>query len=68
MNLKWTVVSSSAIGAIAYDRKNKKLYIQFNHGGIYSYENIGYHRYVQLKKADSVGKYYNQAIRPRKVA
>lgn len=64
--LKWVQVESSAINAVAYNRDRKVLHIEFRHGVIYTYQQIGYHRYKQLINADSVGKYYNQAIRPEK--
>ncbi len=65
--LKWKQVESSAIKAVAYDRTQRLLYVEFNHGGRYTYPGIGYHRYNKLIHAESVGKYYNEAIRPKGV-
>ena len=62
--LKWVTVESTAINAVAYNRERKVLHIEFKRGVIYSYTGIGYHRYKQLIQAESVGQYYNQAIRP----
>lgn len=64
--LKWVTVDSSAINAVAYNRERKVLHVEFRRGVIYSYSGIGYHRYKRLITAESVGQYYNQAIRPEK--
>lgn len=66
--MKWKLVESSAISAIAYDRKTRVLQIRFQHGGYYTYQGIGYHRYSKLLRAESIGKYFNEAIKPRKAA
>jgi hypothetical protein len=66
--MKWTPVESSCLAGVAYDRKTKTLHVIFKHGGTYSYSNIGTHRWQKLKKAESVGKYFNEAIKPRKKA
>jgi hypothetical protein len=63
--LKWRTVNSSCIHAVAYDRQRKVLYVEFNHGGRYTYQHIGYHRFSRLLKAESIGKYFNEAIRPK---
>ncbi len=65
--LKWHAVDSSAIKALAYNRKGRVLIVQFNHGSSYRYEGIGYQRYNQLKNAESIGKYFNEAIKPRRI-
>jgi len=65
---KLTYLKSSAIRGVQYDRKNKVLKVYFNHGGDYTYSNIGYHRYRKLVTAESVGKYFNEAIKPRRTA
>lgn len=59
-------VNSSAIRAVDYDRKRRILRVWFHHGGDYTYGGVGYHRYRRLVTAPSVGKYFNEAIRPRK--
>lgn len=40
-----------------------KLYIAFNRGGTYSYENISPQLYEQFEKAESQGKFFYQNIR-----
>lgn len=62
---KWKFVDSSAIQAVSYDRKNKVLHVMFRQGTVYSYPRIGAHRYSKLIHAESVGKYFNEAIRPK---
>jgi len=66
--LKWKQVDSSAIVAIAYDAQAKQLHVRFQHGGSYMYPGIGRHRFNQLRNAESIGKYFNEAIKPRKAA
>lgn len=66
--MKKIYLNSSAIRAIEYDRKRKVLKVYFQHGGDYTYSHIGYHRYRKLVTAESVGKYFNEAIKPRKVS
>lgn len=62
--LKWISVESSAINAVAYNSQRKVLHIEFHTGVIYSYLGIGRHRFKRLINAESVGKYFNEAIRP----
>lgn len=68
MRNKWIPVDSSCLAAVSYDRRSKTLHVVFQHGGTYSYPNVGVHRWTKLRKAESVGKYFNEAIRPRKKA
>lgn len=62
--LKWMKVDSSAIAGLAYERDKRVLHVLFHHGGLYSYSGIGYKRFYNLIHSDSVGKYFNQAIKP----
>lgn len=61
---RWRNVDSSAIRAVSYDYKHRVLHILFQHGGEYSYRDISKYRYLKLVHAVSVGKYYNQKIKP----
>ena len=61
--IKWIKIKSDCIKAIAYNSHRKVLHVEFRQGTIYSYLGIGKHRYRKLLKAESKGKYFNEAIR-----
>ncbi len=56
-------VSSSNLASVGYDAENQILEIEFNHGGIYQYENIPYSIYNGLMNASSHGQYFDRNIK-----
>ena len=54
-------VDSSTINAISY--KNNILFVRFNNGGIYIYENVNEKLFEDFKNADSKGKFLNENIK-----
>lgn len=59
-----TAVVSSNIDAVGYDAEAKQLFILFKNGTSYRYDDVGYTVYDQLIKAESVGKTFNQFVKP----
>lgn len=43
--------------------ENNKMYITFNQGGIYEYENIPHKLFEAFKTEPSAGKFFHRAIR-----
>lgn len=57
-------VDSSAISRIGYDANNKVLGVEFEESGdVYYYYDVPENVYNDLKKADSIGGYYNDYIK-----
>lgn len=56
-------VDSSNLAAVGYDKENEILEIEFNHGGIYQYNDVPKNEYKALMSADSHGKYFSANIR-----
>jgi hypothetical protein len=55
-------VKSSVISAVGYSRQNKQLAILFNSGYTYLYSGVSKRTFTSLRKADSVGKFFNENI------
>jgi hypothetical protein len=63
----WVPVSSSAIESVAYDAGTQSLYVRFLPSGAeYVYSNVTQDEYFALTTAGSVGKCFNQTIKPAK--
>jgi hypothetical protein len=60
--MKLTVVESSMIHAVGYDRKTRTLEVVFNSGRTYIYEDVPPKVYQALMQADSKGRYMQNAI------
>ena len=56
-------VESSNISQVYYHREQKQLYVEFNSGSMYTYDNVSYYRYRQLMQAESKGQYFARHIR-----
>lgn len=56
-------VESSNISQVYYHREQKQLYVEFNSGSMYTYDNVSYYRYRQLMQAESKGQYFSKFIR-----
>ena len=57
-------VNSTAISEVSYDKETKILRIQFARGAEYDYPNVPEIEFKNLVSAPSVGKYFNQHIKP----
>jgi len=70
-NLNWIKVKSSNIARVAYDEKDKELYVMFHSEyndklpvRKYSYLNVSKKTFNNLLNAESVGSYFNTKIKP----
>ena len=59
------IFDSSNILQTTYFPKQNRLYISFNRGGVYSYENVDNEKYEEFKTAESQGKYFIQEIKKK---
>jgi hypothetical protein len=55
-------VESSVIAAAGYDPESRTLYIVFNTGRVYEYQDVPPEMYDGLMAAESKGKFLNQQI------
>jgi len=56
-------VSSSTLQAIGYDEINKVLYVLFNRGSLYCYQDVPIAEFYGLQNASSKGTYLNANIK-----
>lgn len=56
-------VSSSNIAEIGFDENISVLYIRFNNGQLYSYDDVPESVYNDLQPVPSIGRYFHQNIR-----
>jgi len=61
--MKRKPVKSSNITSVGYDADKLILEVEFNSGKIYQYSPITNEGYIEMLKADSVGKFFLQHIR-----
>ena len=57
-------VDSSAVVSVGYDKKRRVLEVEVEGGAVYQYLDVPAREYFALVSADSVGRYYNQSIKP----
>lgn len=57
-------VDSSAVVSVGYDKKRRILEVEVDGGAVYQYLDVPAREYFALVSADSVGRYYNQSIKP----
>lgn len=57
-------VDSSQIESIGYTAETQKLEVEFKTGSIYEYSNVEAETHEAMIKADSVGKFFGQTIKP----
>jgi len=55
--VKWTLVKSRMLAAVAYNHDWQQLYLKFRSGDIYCYREVPVERYEELLAADSKGEY-----------
>lgn len=60
-----TRVTSSAIRAVSYDAARRDLRVTFHTTGIYIYHGVPAELHEGLRKAESLGRFYNAHIKDR---
>ena len=58
-------VSSSMAIAVGYDRDEHILQVEFQNGGVYQYLGVDEDTWEDLHASDSIGSFFNQAIKGR---
>lgn len=61
--MKRNKVKSSNLASVGYDSSARTLEIEFYRGGIYQYSNVPQTVYLQLMKAESLGKFFHVNIK-----
>jgi hypothetical protein len=57
-----TIVDSSMVHAVGYDRETKSMEVIFHSGHIYEYRDVPYRVYLGLFHTDSIGEYMKAEI------
>ena len=57
--MKRVQLSSSAIAAVTYDKRQKTLEVEFRDGDIYRYTHVPQFVYQELLRAESAGAFWN---------
>lgn len=57
-------VDSSAVRSVGYEKARRILEVETEGGTVYQYLDVPAREYFALLSADSVGRYYNQQIKP----
>jgi hypothetical protein len=63
--MRRTPVSSSVIASIGYDADARVLEIEFHSGEVYRYLGVPEFDVAGLRRADSMGRFLNERIKPR---
>lgn len=58
-------VNSSALRSIGYDRQSQTLEVEFVSGEVYRYLGVELIVHKALLRADSMGRFVNEQIKPR---
>lgn len=58
-------VSSSVIATVGYDAETQTLEVEFHSGAIYRYLGVPEFDVAGLRRADSMGRFLNERIKPR---
>ncbi|MDO3377708.1 KTSC domain-containing protein [Geoalkalibacter halelectricus] len=56
-------VDSSNVEAVGYDEDSSTLQVEFKGGALYQYFDVPENVFIELRDADSVGKYLNAKIK-----
>jgi hypothetical protein len=57
-----SIYNSSNVLKTTYFPHNNRLYVSFNRGGTYSYENVNEDLYLEFENAESQGKFLREKI------
>jgi hypothetical protein len=63
--MRETPVDSSVIALVAYDETNEVLEVRFRNGRTYRYFQVPPAEHAALLDADSIGRYFNEVIKPK---
>jgi len=58
-----SVVSSSSLRSVGYDRGGRLLEIEFRHGGVYRYHDVPSSVFAELMRSPSKGRFFNERVR-----
>jgi hypothetical protein len=58
-------VKSSVIRTVGYDVEKRRLEVTFHSGRVYEYDKVPPHVVRDFLTSESLGKYFNEVIRPR---
>lgn len=58
-------VKSSAISHVGYDKNRETLTVKFHNGGTHEFFPVPEEAHTALMGADSIGKHFQQHIRPK---
>jgi len=58
-----SIISSSNLASVGYDKEKQILEIEFNHGGVYQYFDVPVEEYERLMSAGSHGLYFHHKIK-----
>ena len=61
---KRTRVKSSVIAAVGYEAQRRRLEVEFHNGRVYAYLGVPASVYEELVTAESVGKFFNDGVKP----
>lgn len=64
-NMDRRPVASTVLAEVGYDRRRKVLEVQFRTGRVYHYLAVPPAAHTALLAADSIGRYFNEEIKPR---
>jgi len=59
----WVKVSSTNIAGIGYEEETQTLYVQFSHGGTYSYSGVPSSVFEDFKMSQSKGTFFHTHIK-----
>jgi hypothetical protein len=60
-----TVVDSSSVRSVGYDARQRELELEFTGGSVYRYFDVPVEVYRGLLRADSIGSFVNDVVKPR---
>ena len=64
-DISLTAVKSKQVKEVGYDPETKALFVTFNHGkAVYRYPNVEEKTFKEFIKAESIGKFFGQHIKP----
>lgn len=56
------VIESSNLKSAKYNTESQDLWVTFNSGAIYEYNNVPWEKFTKFRMAKSQGKYFNESI------
>lgn len=61
--INWIEVDSSNIKHVGYEEDSRCLFVRFHNGGLYVYDDVDMEVFMSLQLANSVGSYFNNAVK-----